>query len=1337
MNRFLRTLRALAIGLALLVVLAGSTVFVASWAIGSFLEGERSVNGVTVRFYDPDVSVFFGLRADSAVVEAPGVRVLVVHPKVGMDYWGGLTPALAVIGLDIDSAVVTIRALERDTTTAPVPFPQWLRFSVGLRVSGRAVTLTLPDSAGSVAAGPVRFDTRGVQGARAELSVPLEGLPPLVAALEAHWRGRSLRYVLTAGSGPRDSLVARGEHDKADLRRGRDTVKVALESPDVWRRALATATTGKTASAPRGDSLAESGPLALVSLVRVEVEADWATDSLSVFGRFRTATWEPFEEAEWALQARVAPRGGLFSLKAAGAKQALDFDGRWNHPVSWSSSPPWRQWTSEVSGTVRGGEWDIAGFLLPLDFDVLTARLDTGFRVSARVKTIDGSVVDLRWHGRTPGRLELSGDIARGERWAVEWTEGNIDYAAALVEGVWENSALDVTARVREPRAYGAAADSLVAENRVTSSGYFLKRGRIYRDGTLFTGDGRVLWFNEAGEHDVSLSFDARHETHGRIGMAMRVPGPLTITADSLRPARFPYEPLRRLAVFDPWIDGRFTWDEVSGEGGSSVRIRTAGEGMALAAAADATWSRDSLKVSRLEAASGEARLSAIVTMPFDGRVMKWDGGANSLMSGSWSVYADRLAVGDIFDVARRSERLFRGVEVVPRRRTFSPVPPQRLAAADSGAAASAPAADSVPTALTNLLGGTLDVLAGTELNGGLSFSRATGMTGTLRLDSLRLPRHTGLADVTGVAVTGMGDSVRVDATLVTGVPVRWNDTLFAVFTGLNTRSPGFRAESRSTTGFTARVTGGLPEWRRLEGTMQADGRVSLPAGLGMLEDISFRGNLAGSIGRDFLTDLDLAGGSFALRHVSPLDTHEVRAVPSLSRGILYLSSITLTNPRGETMSGRAEFDMARGAASLSLVGEQYDVTLPGGERAGVRGLSTAVMWNSAEGLVAEAEARGGFFALPPSPARVETGFENVKASVALPPSSGAELSPASLKAQGQITDFVFQRRWGWRDATTFFTGIGRGNATPRPARARTRAWNLDVDVEAVGARNRIDTDVLRMNFAGDARLTGTYPYLLVNGKVTGLHGEVGQTRQAYVLRDFEIKWDNVTVEDGALHVEGEKRVRADCRPDTRQTCQIYVRLDGRLEDVGFTYETDCTQSSGDPVSPSVLINSMAQGCYVSETPGGEGNYGSAAFAMLEPALNDRLSRGFSRGSGGFIKSTQVSGLSALIGSDSSGLESVALEVESRRVYRTSLKGRAGYHPETKLANPMEYRLAAEYRPPLERAARDSVWRERLKDRFTVEAAVETRPEGRDVDEERRVRQRAGLRYRYRFWDLW
>lgn len=1353
MTRLKRTVRVLGIGLALLVFLAVGGLFVTSWVLERLLDRERVFDGVTIRFHDPDVSLAFALRADSVVIDAPAARWTLVRAYAGMDYWGGLTPALAVFGVRADSIAVTTRTMNAaaDTTGAPLPFPAWLRFPVGLDVSWRTMTVHTPGGA-LLSAGPARIKTQGPQALRANVRVATGGEddPSFEAVLDAGWRGRALRYRFEAVRAGHDTLTASGARDKQNLRLGRDTVVVVVARPGDWHpawRALREAdtfitstpsttsgthpvvtaaatvagTTATTAPAAAGVTTAAAAattatviaaldtaaftPISLLSSVRVEAHTLWRhdhRDSLRLAARFVTAPVEPLSAVTWNVAAQLGDSGGTLALKGRGARQTVDLAGRWSAPDLWHAAPRWELWRGDLTGTVRGGTWTVADFVLPLDFDVTQARIDTGLRVTARVRTGDASLVDLRWNGRLPGRLELSGDVARGESWAVNWTDGNIDYEAARVAGVWENSVLTITARVREPRAYGNVADSLVAENQVTSAGYFLRRGLVYRNGEVFTGDGQVLWENAAGEHDVSLRFEARNPRHGTIGMSMRVPGPLVLTADSLWPARFPYEPLRRLAMFDPWIDGSFRWDEVTGDGGSALRARFTGAGAVLDADLDASWSRDSARVRRFALSSGGARLTTEAVIPFDGRTLQWSGGAQSLMGGVWRVEASGLETGDVWSLARRSVRLFHGIE---------------------GGEARA---------------GTRDADTGTRggvLNGALEFSAATGMKGVLRLDQLRLPAATGLSDVTAVEIVGLGDSLRADASLAPG-PARWNDTLFAAVSGLNTDAPRFRAEAHSSGGLVTQLEGSIPGWRTLEGSARARGRMPLPEGAGSLEDVSLDGILSGNVGREFLEDLKLTDGMLSFRHVSATDTQNVRGQLALSDGVMTLAPFLVSNSREETLRGQASYEPARGAASLSLYGTAYGLSLPGGAQVSVRDLGSEWMWSAGRGLSGITEARAGFVTLPAAPSRVEGGFENLRATVTLPP-AGAAVPPA-LKVEGRLQDFFFQRRWGWRDVTGFFTGIGRGNAPLAPSgRARARPWDLDINLEAVGTRNRIDTDVLRMNFTGDARLTGVYPYLLVNGKVSGLQGEVGQSRQAYSLRDFEVKWDNVTLEDGALYVEGEKRVRADCRVDTRQTCQIYIRLDGRLEDIGFTYETDCTQGTSDPVSPSVLINSMAQGCYVAETPGGEGNYGSAAFAMLEPALNDRLSRGVARSSGGFIKSTQVSGLSALIGSDSSGLESVALEVESRRVYRTSLKGRAGYHPETKLANPMEYRLAAEYRPPLERVTTDSVWQARLKDRFTVEAAVETRPEGRDIDEERRVRQRAGLRYRYRFWNLW
>ena len=186
-----RTIRALAIGLALLVFLAVAGLFALTWTFGKFLEGERVVKGVTVQFYNPDVSMAFALRADSVVIETPAARWTLVHPYAGMDYWGGLTPALAVFGLRADSIAVTVRAVEDTLPDAPLPFPAWLRFPVGVHVAWRTLTVDVPGGA-TVHAGPAHLETRGAQGVHAALRVAMQGAPPLDARLDVNWRSRVL-----------------------------------------------------------------------------------------------------------------------------------------------------------------------------------------------------------------------------------------------------------------------------------------------------------------------------------------------------------------------------------------------------------------------------------------------------------------------------------------------------------------------------------------------------------------------------------------------------------------------------------------------------------------------------------------------------------------------------------------------------------------------------------------------------------------------------------------------------------------------------------------------------------------------------------------------------------------------------------------------------------------------------------------------------------------------------------------------------------------------------------------------------------------------------------------
>lgn len=175
-------------------------------------------------------------------------------------------------------------------------------------------------------------------------------------------------------------------------------------------------------------------------------------------------------------------------------------------------------------------------------------------------------------------------------------------------------------------------------------------------------------------------------------------------------------------------------------------------------------------------------------------------------------------------------------------------------------------------------------------------------------------------------------------------------------------------------------------------------------------------------------------------------------------------------------------------------------------------------------------------------------------------------------------------------------------------------------------------------------------------------------------------------------------------------------------------------------MEPSALINSVSRGCYSDQyvAGAGGGNYGEAVFVLLEPTINEKLTSVGGLVSGGWIKRTAVSGIGSAVSSDTSnGAEPIAIGVETVEKWGMSLKAKAGYHPEKKEENPWENKVSAEWRPPLEKASKSSEWKRRVRDRVTLEASAETRPEEKVNEENREVRKQVGIRYRYKFWNFW
>jgi hypothetical protein len=338
------------------------------------------------------------------------------------------------------------------------------------------------------------------------------------------------------------------------------------------------------------------------------------------------------------------------------------------------------------------------------------------------------------------------------------------------------------------------------------------------------------------------------------------------------------------------------------------------------------------------------------------------------------------------------------------------------------------------------------------------------------------------------------------------------------------------------------------------------------------------------------------------------------------------------------------------------------------------------------------------------------------------------------LKVKAGLRDFLFKHKIGFRDMQK---SIGKVKVDKRKKRAKP--MDLQLNLETLGAGNRIETDVLRMAFAGELAVRGIYPYTMLTGEFSALKGELGQTSQSYDITDFDLKWQNATLEEGRISVEGGKKLRVNCKPETERTCNVFIKLGGRLDEMAFTYDTDCGANTGENLEPTALINSVSRGCWSEEDVAGTGggNYREAMMALLEPTLNEKLSSVGERFTGGWIKRTAVTGIGSAVARDTTANEPLAIGVETKEKWGVSVKASAGYHPEKREENTWESKVAVEWRPPLERASKNSEWKRRVRDRVTLEASAETRPEEKVLNTDKDARMQVGVRYRYKFWNLW
>lgn len=1274
------------------------------------LQRELAVGDFRLRLFNPYLSWNLSFSSDSFEVTSPAYSVRAAEVDADLRIWNSiasLKPSLRIrvesvlFDLEPDTSDDSAKALRRRLRKPPsipnVRIPLDFRLSIAQFEAARdGKPMGRVDGLEIRSQGPkgVVLEAKGFAFAGERGTDP----PTLEAAFRAsaRWFGKSLRYQVRLESMDGDYLSVNGARRKTDLRIGGDSLEIRLADLTAYAAffpgKVAPAVTDLKASA----TLATGGRFSLNSRAAFSAPPIWKLGP---------------QRIEWS--GSMQDSAGRLVLTGKGDQgESVYLQGHFSLPSL--DSLDMRRLAAGMTGTfsgyTRNFRFPIGRRILPGDAEIRRIRILPGLNLEAELRTRDSSVMTAKaFRAPHPGpsgtvgrgtadsawKCAFAGTIDPRETWVHAWVDTHVVYRSARIKGEVGPEGLRAEAWFSQPRAYGAAGDSLYTEQRVTRTGYYLTASRLYAKETMWPVTGRVEWTKgekrkrTPDRKRVRLSFATKHPRYGSVEYSMPMKRSMAVRAESLDVRHLPYTRLARFASVLPVVTGDFQWDWLARTGYADIRSTAAYRGEGLGIDVKARW----------DAALFQARGFDVT---FAGSVLHLSGSARLRGRQFWEMR--KLVLKDIQGLALEAEHF------------------------DA-------------SRLSVFLGGKYPVERGI-LNGKFGFSDTAGFTGTYEVTQLDLGPLRKLVAINRLSLIGRGDSLLLAMRTVSAAHPWFNDSITLTVSDVLGRDPGLSLRAVSDDGLRLHFKGAAREFRNLEGAFTLEGKASLPGQAGQIRNLRAGGRIAVPFSKGILSGMTLDSGAFQGRYAVPgLDTQSFSGTVTLREGRMRVPDLRSVNKSGLTLSGEAEFGLGEPRTLMAtLRGDNLSLQWPGIQKLVLQDAQAEVRLDGS-GLTAKARVGRTEFVSVRSPINIRGTLENASLAYFRPSSPGGSgSSPASevriprLEAKAKMRNFLFKHKIGFRQ-------IQRSIRTVKTdkRKKRVKPMDLHLSIETAGAENRIETDVLRMVFLGDMSVKGVYPYTLLTGEFSSLSGELGQTSQSYDINDFDLKWQNATVEEGRISVEGSKRLASDCKPDTKRTCNVYVKLSGRLDDMAFTYDSDCGGNTGETIEPTALINSVSRGCYSDEyvAGAGGGNYGEAVFTMLEPTINEKLSSVGNRFSGGWIKSTQVSGIGTMVSGDTISAEPIAIGVESKEKWGVSFKAKAGYHPEKKESNTWENKISMEWRPPLEKVATTSAWKRRVRDRVTLEASAETRPEEKVNEENKQARKQVGIRYRYKFWNLW
>jgi hypothetical protein len=459
------------------------------------------------------------------------------------------------------------------------------------------------------------------------------------------------------------------------------------------------------------------------------------------------------------------------------------------------------------------------------------------------------------------------------------------------------------------------------------------------------------------------------------------------------------------------------------------------------------------------------------------------------------------------------------------------------------------------------------------------------------------------------------------------------------------------------------------------------------------------------------------------------------------------VSKFVVKNDQGQSVTGTLEYSLARGSLKAHVGGERFTAQWADDYKVDLQNLNFDFA-RDAQGMRINGGFSSGSFLYVDAPlyARgslnaVQFGYDApAKAMGAGSARTRRARAPATLTFSGNLSESMVRYR------LKTFADLQKVFRKERKKRVSGPPLRLNVKVQTLGNDNVIDSDILRLTWVGNLSVRGEHPYTLFNGRINALDGGLGMDKQAYGIRRFEVKWLNDPMEEGRINMEARKELAVNCnrRDDSNvDSCTVITRLDGELQDMRFSYDSDCGGSFGAGASVTAILYSVQRGCYDgSLATGNDGQYGNKALTLLEPTINRSLSSVVGRYTGNWIEATEISGLGSLSGEDGASGdtlgEALSLGITSKEFLRTRLRLRSGKHMASQdLSNPWEHMVALELRPPVEGLVRSPSWKRRLNENLRLVASLQTHPVRVDDPEEDEIEKKIALIYSYVFWGSW